>query len=721
MKATEAKLLQILGAVSQFIIPIYQRTYSWTLKECQQLWADILRTGVSDKIGVHFIGSVVHIDEGLGNLAVQAPKLVIDGQQRLTTVTLLLTALADVLDALPEDQQEPIEEFAPAIIRETYLTRRHQKGDKRFKLLLSDTDRVTLMAMVDPKAAALPAEPSIRIQENYKFFFEQLGAQTTDLAVVCRGISKLLVVDVALSRDQDNPQLIFESMNSTGRELSQADLIRNYVLMGQPPELQERLYTLHWRPMEQAFGQEAYSGNEFSAFMRDFLTLKTGEVPRLDLVYEEFKKYERKPGVASCGIEALLRDLHTIAIRYCRVALGTEPSKEKDKQTDPELKKAFQDLRELKVNVVTPLLLELYGDHEAGLLSRDELLEALRLLESYVFRRAVCAIPSNSQQKTFATFSRALRREPGHYLPSFKAHLLDLPSYRRFPSDEEFRRDLQVRNLYKFNKSCSYWLRRLENHQRREPIAVADYTIEHILPQNTDLSPAWREALGPDWAQVQEEWLHRLGNLTLTGYNPELSDRPFLDKRDHQEGGFCTSPLRLNQGLGQLERWDVDAMRQRGETLAARALDVWASPQLSEEQRQAYRQPSRRQVAGYTLDDHPQLANPQIRAVFDGLDARIRALDPNVSQEVRKLYIAYKAETNFVDIVPQAKALRISLNMPFLDLDDPRGLAKNVAGLGRWGNGEVELRVNALEEVPYAIGLIRQSLDRQLDDAPEAP
>ena len=374
MKATEAKLLQILGAVSQFIIPIYQRTYSWTLKECQQLWADILRAGATEEIGVHFIGSVVHIDEGLGNLAVQAPKLVIDGQQRLTTVTLLLTALADVLDGLPEDQQEPIEEFAPAIIRETYLTRRHQKGDKRFKLLLSDTDRVTLMALVDPTAAALPNEPSIRIQENHKFFLEHLRAPTTDLAVVCRGISKLLVVDVALSRDQDNPQLIFESMNSTGRELSQADLIRNYVLMGQPPDLQEQLYTLHWRPMELAFGQEAYSGNEFSAFMRDFLTLKTAEVPRLDLVYEVFKQYERQPAVAGAGIEALLRDLHTTAIRYCRVALGQEP--------DPKLRDAFHDLRELKVNVVTPLLLELYGDHEAGLLSRDELLESLRLLEA---------------------------------------------------------------------------------------------------------------------------------------------------------------------------------------------------------------------------------------------------------------------------------------------------------------------------------------------------
>jgi len=706
VKATEAKLLQILGAVSQFIIPIYQRTYSWTPKECAQLWADILRTGVTDEIGVHFIGSVVHIDEGLGNLAVQAPKLVIDGQQRLTTVTLLLTALADVLSELPEEQQEPIEGFAPPMIREYYLINRLQKGDKRFKLLLSDTDRVTLMALVDPTAAVPPPEPSIRIRDNHQFFLDQLCHPSTDLAVVCRGISKLLVVDVALSRDQDNPQLIFESMNSTGRELSQADLIRNYVLMGQPPELQERLYTLHWRPMELAFGQEAYSGNEFSAFMRDFLTLKTAEVPRLDLVYEVFKQYERQPAVAEAGIEALLSDLHTTASCYCRVALGQEP--------DPQIKDAFHNLRELKVNVVTPLLLELYADHETGLLSREELLEALRLLEAYVFRRAVCAIPSNSQQKTFATFSRALRRERGDYLPSFKAHLLSLPSYRRFPSDEEFRRDLQVRNLYKFNKSCSYWLRRLENHQRKEPIAVADYTIEHILPQNPVLPSAWRDALGPAWAQVQEEWLHRLGNLTLTGYNPELSDRPFLEKRDHPEGGFRTSPLRLNQGLGQLQRWDLVAMRMRGETLAARALEVWPSPQLSAEQRQAYQTPRRREAV-YSLSDHPQLANAPLLAVFLALDAGIRALDPNITQEVLKLYIAYKAETNFVDIVPQAKRLRLSLNMPFPELDDPKGLTKNVTGIGRWGNGDVELGVTSLEEVPYAIGLIRQSLERQLD------
>jgi uncharacterized protein with ParB-like and HNH nuclease domain len=205
MKATEAKLLEILRNVSQFIIPIYQRTYSWTQKECEQLWADILRAGSSDAIGVHFIGSVVHIDDGLGNIAVQAPKLVIDGQQRLTTVTLLLSALADVLGELPEDQDEPFDGFSPAKIRQYYLTNPLEKKEKRFKLLLSDTDRATLIAVVDPNVAVAPPEPSIRIQENHTFFLAKLRDSFADLAVVCRGISKLLVVDVALSRDQDNP------------------------------------------------------------------------------------------------------------------------------------------------------------------------------------------------------------------------------------------------------------------------------------------------------------------------------------------------------------------------------------------------------------------------------------------------------------------------------------------------------------------------------------
>jgi predicted transport protein len=247
---------------------------------------------------------------------------------------------------------------------------------------------------------------------------------------------------------------------------------------------------------------------------------------------------------------------------------------------------------------------------------------------------------------------------------------------------------------------------------------VANYTIEHILPQNPELPAPWRQALGENWKALQEEWLHRLGNLTLTGYNPELSDRPFLEKRNH-EGGFATSPLQLNAGLGQLDSWGVEEIRQRGASLAERSLQVWPAPQLSEEQC-AFYAPARPSSgpSAYTLDDHPHLANPQIRSLFDVLDAGICALDPNVYQEVLKLYIAYKCETNFVDIVPQAKRLRLSLNMPFAELDDPRGVATDISGIGRWGNGEVELGVASQEDVPYAIGLIRQSLERQLDDMP---
>jgi uncharacterized protein with ParB-like and HNH nuclease domain len=497
MKATEAKLLQILSSVSQFIIPIYQRTYSWTQKECQQLWNDILRAGASDAIGVHFIGSVVYIEERQATITVKAPKLVIDGQQRLTTVTLLLSALADVLSGLPEEDEEPFDGFSPPKIRQYYLTNPLERKEKRFKLLLSDTDRDTLMAVVDPSGAAAPQDPSIRIQQNQAIFLEKLRLPATDLAVVCRGISKLLVVDVALSRDKDNPQLIFESMNSTGRELSQADLIRNYVLIGQPPDLQERLYTLHWRPMELAFGQEAYSGNEFSAFMRDFLTLKTAEVPRLDLVYEVFKKYEREPSVTADGIEALLADLHATAIRYCRVALDKEP--------DSALQQAFHDLRELKVNVVTPLLLELYGDHEAGLLSRGELLEALRLLEAYVFRRAVCAIPVQLAAEDLR-----------HLQPGAEAGELPLPAQLQgspagpaLLSPLSLRRGVPPRGPDPQPLQVQQELLLLAAPPREPRAQGADRRgrvhDRAFLPQNPELPAAWREALGSHWRQVREE------------------------------------------------------------------------------------------------------------------------------------------------------------------------------------------------------------------------
>jgi uncharacterized protein with ParB-like and HNH nuclease domain/predicted transport protein len=697
MKATEAKFLDFLKKSPQFVIPIYQRTYSWTEKECRQLWDDIVRSGGNDKIAVHFVGSIVYIESGLSQVTHQAPLLVIDGQQRLTTVTLMLAALAEaVADA------EPLDGFSQRKITNYFLLNPEESGERHFKLLLSQTDKASLTAIVS--GTDQPKEHSLRINENYALFKHWINDGKVGLTTLCNGLAKLVVVDIALNRDQDNPQLIFESMNSTGKELSQADLIRNFILMGLEPKLQTRLYEQFWRPMEVDFGQEAY-GTHFDGFMRHYLTVKTGEIPNINAVYDAFKAHARASRDSTVDddthIERLVRDIRAYARYFCSMALGTE--------TDPELKIAFHDLRELKVDVAYPLLLELYQDYAAGLLPRDDFARSVRLIEAYVFRRAICAIPTNSMNKTFATFTKALKKD--RYLESIEAQFLLLPSYRRFPKDDEFHRDVQTRDLYHF-RSRSYWLRRFENYGRKEYVPVDEYTIEHILPQNENLSSSWRSALGPEWQRIQQDWLHTLGNLTLTGYNSEYSDHPFLEKRD-MEGGFKQSPLKLNEGLAQLEDWNEGTIKTRAQKLAGLAVQVWSSPQLDPSVLAAY-QGKEDTSETYSIKDHQHLLSPTIQPVFEAFRKAVLALDPCVTEEFLKLYVAYKAETNFVDVVPQAKRLRLSLNMRFPDISDPKGVCQDVTAKGRWGNGDVEVSLSTLDELPYVIGLVRQSLELQL-------
>ena len=695
MKATEAKLLAFIRQSSQFVIPIYQRTYSWTAKECQELWNDILRTGSNNDITAHFLGSIVYIEKGLYQVSSQSPLLVIDGQQRLTTVTLLIIALANALG----DTEEPVDGFSQRKLRNYYLLNPDEDGEQHYKLILSQTDKDSLLAILDKTDR--PRDYSIRVTENLKLFeslIENIESKY-DLASVCKGLAKLLVVDVALSRDQDNPQLIFESMNSTGRELSQADLIRNYILMGLEPQLQTRLYRQYWRPMEVEFGQEAY-GTHFDSFMRHFLTVKTGAIPNQGKVYEAFKAHARSPEIAKAGVEALVADIRTFARYYCAMALGAEPNS--------KLKLAFQDLRELKVDVAYPFLLELYHDYALDVLPQGDFLTAVRLTESFVFRRAICAIPTSSLNKTFATLTKALKKD--RYIESLQAYLLLLPSYRRFPNDEEFKRELQTKDLYNF-RSRSYWLRCLENSDRREIALVDEYTIEHILPQNENLSPAWKTALGEDWQRIQQTYLHTLGNLTLTAYNSSYSDKTFPEKRD-TENGFRESPLKLNQGLGQIEKWDEEAIHQRADRLARMAVDVWKAPKLEASVLDCYK--SKPTQSGYTIADHPYLRSGNIAEVFQAFRKEVLALDPCVTENFLLHYVAYKAESNFVDIVPQARRLKIFLNMPFPEINDSKSLCRDVSGTGRWGNGDVEIGLASLEDLPYVLGLVRQSLERQM-------
>ena len=703
MKATEAKLLDFLKKSPQFVIPIYQRTYSWTEKECRQLWDDLIRAGSDSQVSAHFVGSIVYIEKGLYQVSSQSPMLVIDGQQRLTTLTLVIAALAGALESLEESKREPVDGFSPRKLRNYYLVNPEETGERHYKLLLSQTDKASLIAVIG--GLERPKDFSLRITENFALFQRWIETRKNDLTAICHGLAKLLVVDVALSRDQDNPQLIFESMNSTGRELSQADLIRNFILMGLEPNLQTALYEQFWRPMEVDFGQDAYA-SQFDSFMRYYLTVKTGEIPNINDVYEKFKAYARSPQTAAAGVKGLVEDIRRYSRYFCAMALGGE--------SDPALAAAFQDLRELRVEVAYPFLLELYSDYADERLSHEEFVSAVRLVESYVFRRAICAIPTNSLNKTFATFTKSLKKD--RYLESIQAHMLSMPSYRGFPTDEEFRRQLETRDLYKFPRKA-YWLRRLENYGRKERVAVDEYTIEHIMPQNEKLSAAWRNALGDDWKRVQETWLHTLGNLTLTGYNSEYSDRPFPDKRD-MVGGFKESPLKLNQGLGSLDNWDEDAIKERAARLSKTAAKVWAFPELSADVLAAYRVPE--ESTGYSIADHPYLENGNVKLLFEAFRKEVLALDPCVTEQFLKLYVAYKAETNFVDVVPQSKRLRLSLNLAFSEINDPKKLCKDVSGVGRWGNGDVEVALDNAENLAYIIGLVRQSFEKQMGSPSEA-
>ena len=690
MKANETNFLEFLKKSPQFVIPIYQRTYSWTDKECRQLWEDILRTGRDDKITAHFVGSIVYVEKGLYQVTSQSPLLVIDGQQRLTTITLLIEALARNLR-----ESEPIDGFSAKKLRNYFMLNPLEEGERKYKLVLSQTDKASLVALLDQQAK--PKEYSMRIESNFDFFNECLFKVKDDLESVCKGLAKLVIVDISLSRDQDNPQLIFESLNSTGRELSQADLIRNFILMGLEPQLQTNLYEQHWRPMEIDFGQEAYT-THFDRFMRDYLTVKTGEIPNIRAVYDAFKEYARSPKISS--VEALVTDIHYFAGYYCAIALNAE--------RDPDIKTTFRDIRALKVDVAFPFLLELYRDYTHGILLKEELLHAARLVESYVFRRAACGIPTNSMNKTFATLARRLKKD--RYLESIQASFLLLPSYRRFPSDDEFKLKLQFKDLYNF-RSRSYWLRRMENHNRKERVPVDEFTIEHILPQNENLSEQWKNDLGPDWERIKKTYLHTLGNLTLTGYNSEYSDRPFKEKRD-MKGGFAESPLRLNDGLSNLQLWTEQTILNRSSTLAEQAVNVWIAPKVEQDILEAYKPQAI--TTTYSIDDHKHLSSGPIREVFEAFRKEVLELDPVVIEEFLKVYIAYKAETNFVDVVPQTKQLRLSLNIPFSEINDPKGICRDLTGLGRWGNGDTEVGLSTLNDLPYVMSLVRQTFDKQM-------
>jgi len=531
MKAAENQFLPFLDGKKQFVIPIYQRMYSWTHEQCEQIWNDIVQATTYAGTEGHFIGSIVYVQQA--TLIGGIPQyLVIDGQQRLTTLTLLLAVLAQAIQITSTPQDISYDE-----IYNLYLTNAFGKGEKRYKLLLTQSDKEALIEIIDHPERVDSSRASNRLVENYLFFTERIRQSTISLQTLFEGINKLIIVEIMLGRD-DNPQLIFESLNSTGMDLSQADLIRNYVLMGLEAEEQDRLYKDYWSRMEQQF-HYAQGTEEFDRFMRDYLTVKQEKIPNIDRVYVSFKSYHHSQ--VGKPIKEIVQDIYLYADYFLKVALLQEE--------DKDILDALNDISTLKVDVAYPFLLEVYDDYAHNRLTKKDFITVLRLVESYVFRRIITGTPTNALNKVFVTLANDIDKD--HYLESTQAAFLAKSRSARFPRDEEFRLAFVVKDIYNL-RIRKYLLRKLENHHDKELVIADTCTIEHIMPQNENLSAAWQEELGPSWKEIQARYLHTIGNLTLTGFNSELGDRPFSEKRDMKDGGFANTPIRLSKMLGSL-------------------------------------------------------------------------------------------------------------------------------------------------------------------------
>ena len=657
MNAQQRFFPKIINGASQFIIPVFQRDYSWSEENCRQLWKDLLAIADAGPDRGHFIGSVVYIQTG-DSSAGFTRWLLIDGQQRVTTITLLLTALRDHIRETGWQGSDD----GPTVKRiDAYFLRNLQEeGEREVKLKLRRHDDATLQALINGQSE--PATPSTRIRDNYDLFRELL--EDADPEAVYRGLNRLLLVDVTLDRGIDDPQLIFESLNSTGEDLSPSDLIRNFILMRLPEKEQTRLYETYWNRIE-----ELFRGSErvFDNFIRDYLALRSHstKLERSDRVYDAFRRTFADIGDDIPALEKLLAELLRRGRQYAAFAVGGG---------NDARAVAFARLRRLG-DVPAILVMRLLEAQEtSNTLTDAELLEAVELLESYLLRRAVVGAQTRGYGLEFAKLAQKI--DETRPLASLKAAMARMPASYAFPQDDAFRAALEDRDMY-HKRVCFHLLEGLENRGSKEISDTSKYSIEHVMPQNERLVEAWREMLGPDWQQVQKTWLHRLGNLTLTGYNPTYSDRPFEEKKTIK-GGFQQSSVRLNQDIRDKLKWTPKEMEARGKRLADRALKIWPRLEADEAVIKAMElEELRAKAQRRSISQVPMSSDAA--ALFKALPAELHAAFPDVIETAEHKSVSYHDPEFFLEVIPRKHGLVLVVDLDFNEVEADEGFAEDAS------------------------------------------
>jgi len=594
----DANARKVMGLISEmnmrFVVPVYQRPYSWGAEQCVQLWDDILTVGRKREVP-HFMGSIVTIQDGSMSAQGVTPLLLIDGQQRITTVMLLLVALARYAQG---HQGKRLSFSWEEIVQGGYLTNCFRTGEDHYKLSLSKGDKADYQAIIDSveRKGELPTlDVASRLGRNLALFEQRVEA-LDDIDSVWAGLQRLEVVSIALAQGQDDPQVIFESMNSTGKDLSTADLVRNFVLMGYPVSEQQDLYHTYWRPIEETLGiVRASYDDAFDDFVRCFLTVANAPEPFAEKdAYPAFKRHVLSRGYASGD------RMKVFALRLKRFAGYYAAAVRGEFVADDEVSTALKRVAWLDVPASVPLIMELLDGYERKDLSKDDLLMMLRTLETYLFRRAVCDCEGSALVRflpSLAARVEATREEEGNVAQVFLAALLNEEGTpRRFPADEEFAHALRTRDMFGF-AGTSYLFARVEDMLQpgsADMLMSGGWTVEHVLPVGALKVEEWREALGDDPERAYESHVGSIGNLVLTNETFDLQECTLEEKRVRMSADW--TPQTTAEVLAR-PTWDVALIERRTEKLVVRSLALWPLPELAEEARRAYRAQGRAATA----------------------------------------------------------------------------------------------------------------------------
>lgn len=604
---------------SEFYIPLYQRKYSWTIIQCKQLFDDILRLR-QDINSKHFLGTVIYKK---GNLVGNTLLEIVDSQQRITTISILLKALADYSKELNGGNNTT---FYEKVMKQS-LTNPFAESISKTKLKLTSFDSNVYDNLISNNLNN--NDLGHPICANYNYFYNRIRNENPE--EIYNLINRLMIIELSLG-EHDDAQATFESVNSTGLRMEEADFIRNYIFINLNIRAQEEIYNNYWSKIENLFENDS---KKLTEFLRIYLTIKCKDVIKETEVYEKFKMNFSKEdlNVIKNELESILSYARGyIKILKCNTNISS-------------VNKLISEINKINIKPFQCVILKFYNDYENEKLTKDDLEELLNLIISYSTRRFFCNLPSNIYNKVSVGILNNIREKD--YLYSVKRYLLTRQGSSRFPIDDEFKASFIVHPIYKKNKYLrNYVIYELENYNQNEILNIesSSLTLEHILPQNKNLSDAWKRDLGSKWKEVQNKYLHTIGNLTITGYNSRMSDKSFIEKRD-MPNGFKECPARLNSNLRSLNKWNEKEIVKRANKLFDLAKEKWSFPEESLN----INKPNNKVL---TVNDN--WSNVKInKVIFQGKEKMVNNTTEAYKFIIEEIYESNKE--NFINLVSEGK------------------------------------------------------------------